>query len=231
MRIDKFLANKDICTRKEARKFIKQNPIFVNGKQAHNVTEKLVENDEVVIGECTFFANEFKYFLFNKPDGVICANSDDLHETIFDLMAFEDYQKDLFTVGRLDLDTTGLLIITNDGKFSHNLMSPKHHIGKTYHVVCRDVISDQALKKLEGGVTIEYDYHTMPAKTERISETEILLTINEGKFHQVKRMLAAVDNQVINLSRVKLGNLSIPDDLELGAYEAYTKKTLEQLIN
>lgn len=230
MRLDKFLANKDICTRKEARKFMKQNDILVNGVKAKAVTDKLQENDEVTIGEYTFYVNEFKYFIFNKPEGVVCANADDLHETIFDLMAFEDFQTDLFTVGRLDLDTTGLLLITNDGKFSHSLMSPKRHVDKTYHVVCRDDISDSSLEQLEEGVTIEYDYETMPAKTKRISSNELLLTISEGKFHQVKRMLVAVDNEVIKLSRVSIGNMTIPEDLELGEYDAYTKETLESLI-
>lgn len=230
MRIDKFLANKDICTRKEARKFMKQNPIIVNGALAKNVTDKLKEDDIVTIGEYTFYVNEFKYFLFNKPQGVVCANADDLHETIFDLMAFEDFQTDLFTVGRLDLDTTGLLLITNDGKFAHSLMSPKRHVDKTYHVVCRDNISDSDMQRLEAGVTIEYDYETMPAKTKRISDNELYLTISEGKFHQVKRMLVAVDNEVTELSRVSIGNLTIPEDLELGEYDAYTKATLESLI-
>lgn len=230
MRLDKFLANKDFCTRKEARRFLKQNNILVNGTPAKNVTDKLKENDEVVINEFTFFVNEFKYFLFNKPQGVVCANADDLHETIFDLMAFEDFQSDLFTVGRLDLDTTGLLIITNDGKFSHSLMSPKRHVDKTYHVVCRDNISDDDLATLEQGVTIEYDYETMPAKTKRISDNELYLTISEGKFHQVKRMLVAVGNEVTELSRTSIGNLTVPEDLEIGEYDAYTKETLESLI-
>lgn len=230
MRLDKFLANKDFCTRKEARSFLKRNPVLVNGKPAKNVTDKLNENDELTIGEYTFYVNEFKYFLFNKPQGVVCANADELHDTIFDLMAFEDFQSDLFTVGRLDLDTTGLLIITNDGKFAHSLMSPKRHVDKTYHVVCRDHISDSDLATLEVGVTIEYDYETMPAKTERISDNELYLTISEGKFHQVKRMLTAVDNEVVELSRVSIGNLTVPADLELGDYEAYTKQTLESLI-
>ncbi len=230
MRLDKFLSNKDICTRKDARRFLKQNTILINGVPAKNVTDKLNENDELQINEYTFFVNEFKYFLFNKPAGVVCANADDLHETIFDLMAFEDFQADLFTVGRLDLDTTGLLLITNDGKFSHSLMSPKRHVDKTYHVVCRDDISDEDLKQLEDGVTIEYDYETMPAKTERINSNELLLTISEGKFHQVKRMLVAVGNEVTELSRVSIGNLTIPEDLEVGEYDAYTKETLESLI-
>ncbi len=230
MRLDKFLATKEICSRKEARKFLKQNEILINGKPAKNVTDKLAENDEVTIAEYTFFVNEFKYFLMNKPEGVVCANADDLHETVFDIMAFEDFQTDLFTVGRLDLDTTGLLLITNDGKFSHSLMSPKRHVDKTYRVTCQFDISDSDLKQLEEGVVIEYDYETMPAKTERISSNEIYLTISEGKFHQVKRMLVAVGNQVTNLSRVSIGNLQVPDDLEIGDYDAYTKETLESLI-
>lgn len=230
MRLDKFLANKDICTRKEARKFLKQNEVLINGVLAKNVTDKLNENDTVEIGEYTFFVNELKYFLFNKPQGVVCANADDLHETIFDLIAFEDFQTDLFTVGRLDLDTTGLLLITNDGKFAHSLMSPKRHVDKTYHVICHSEISDEDLQRLEAGVTIEYDYETMPAKCQRINDKEIYLTISEGKFHQVKRMLVAVDNEVVELSRISIGNLTIPEGLELGEYEAYTKETLESLI-
>ncbi len=230
MRLDKFLTNKDICSRKEARKFLKQNEILINGVKAKSVTDKLNENDEVTIDKYTFYVNEYKYFLFNKPEGVVCANADDIHETIFDIMAFEDYQTDLFTVGRLDLDTTGLLLVTNDGKFSHSLMSPKRHVDKTYHVICKDEISDSDLQALEEGVTIEYDYETMPAKTQRINSNEIYLTISEGKFHQVKRMLVAVNNEVVQLSRISIGNLTIPEDLSIGEYDAYTKETLESLI-
>ncbi len=230
MRLDKFLANKDICSRKEAKKFIKQNEVYVNDKLISSVTHKLNENDEVCIDNYLFYVNEFKYFILNKPQNVVCANNDDLHETVFDLINFEDFQLDLFTVGRLDLDTTGLLLITNDGKFSHSLMSPKRHVNKTYNVVCMNDISDEDLKKLERGVIIDNDYQTLPAQTKRISKTNILLTIQEGKFHQVKRMLHAVDNEVVELERTNIGNLKIPADLKPGDYVSYTKKTLESLI-
>ncbi len=230
MRLDKFLSTKELCTRKEARKFVKQNAVYVNGVHIKDVTYKLAEDDAIEIGEYLFYCNQFKYFIMNKPTQTVCANSDDLHETVFDLIAFEDYQSDLFTVGRLDLDTTGLLIITNDGKFAHSLMSAKRHVDKTYHVIAKDDISDDDIKRLEAGVTIDYDYQTMPAKVERISSNQINLTISEGKFHQVKRMLKAVDNEVTKLSRISIGNMQIPTDIATGEYEAYTKQTLETLI-
>lgn len=230
MRLDKFLANKDICSRKEAKRFVKKNQILVGNKPISDVSYKLQENDEITINGNLFIVNEFKYFVINKPQGCVCANQDDLHETIFDYLSFEDFQTDLFTVGRLDLDTTGLLIITNDGKLSHNLMSPKHHIDKCYHVVARDKISKSGIQQLEAGLIIDFDYLTMPATVEVIDDFQILLTISEGKFHQVKRMLEAIDNQVVELSRVRIGNFELPDDLEIGDYEAYTLSTLESLL-
>ncbi len=230
MRLDKFLSNKDICTRKEARKFLKQNEILVNGNTISSVTHKLNEDDQVEIGDYLFYVNEFKYFIFNKPKNVVCANKDDIHETIFDLMAFEDFQSDLFTVGRLDKDTTGLIIITNDGKFAHQLMSPKQHVNKKYKVSLTSPINQVSIDRLEQGVIIEYDYHTMPAKVEIIDDTTIYLTISEGKYHQVKRMLAAVDNEVTDLGRVSIGNMTIPDDIKIGDYDAYTKQTLIDMI-
>lgn len=230
MRLDKFLANKDICSRKESKKFVKKNMIAVNGKTVNDVSFKLQENDEITINDNLFIVNEFKYFVMNKPVDCVCANQDDMHETIFDYLSFEDFQNDLFTVGRLDKDTTGLIIITNDGKLSHNLMSPKHHIDKCYHVTIEKPLTANDISQLEAGLIIDFDYHTLPAKVEVISDNQIFLTISEGKYHQVKRMLQAVDNNVTKLERVKLGNFQLPLELVQGDYEAYTLETLEKLL-
>ena len=168
------------------------------------------------------------YYMLNKPQGVVSATQDNTCKTVLDILDV-DCKKDLFPVGRLDKDTEGLLLITNDGELAHKLLSPKKHVDKTYLVGIARKLSTEDIEKLELGVDIGEKHLTQPAKVEVISDTEIKLTIHEGKFHQVKRMLKAVDNEVLTLKRVSFGGLKLDETLKTGEYRELTEQEIEIL--
>lgn len=155
--------------------------------------------------------------MLHKPAGVITATEDTNQKTVLDLLTGINTKK-LFPVGRLDKDTEGLLLITDDGELAHKLLSPKKHVGKTYFVQTKYPVSDDAALLLREGVDIGDDTPTLPAMVEKAGDTELLLTIKEGRYHQIKRMLLAVDNEVVYLKRITMGPLQLPDDLEKGDF-------------
>ncbi len=218
MRIDRFLVLKAIGSRSEVKKMLKKKIIFVNEVLITDPKFKLSVGDQVNFLDYQFIYQEEVYYLLNKPKGYVSATSDNLHDVVTDLLDDCDYQTDIFPVGRLDLDTTGLLLLTNDGNLAHKLTAPKHHVPKTYEVIISEELTNNAIKQLQSGVVILNDYLTKPAIVEIVECHKILLTITEGKFHQVKEMLKAVDNQVLELKRVAMGNLKLPSDLLLGDY-------------
>ena len=218
MRTDKFLSLKGISTRRDARAFVKKNQIMVDGKKITNVKDDIKYGASVLINNIEYLNKEYVYFLFNKPKGVVSATKDNMHTTIIDLLDQTDYQTDLFPVGRLDIDTTGLIIVTNNGDYAHNVLSPKKHITKEYLANIYVPLSCDDIVCLENGVVISKGYETKPAKVKVLSPEEIILTISEGKFHQVKEMLLAVGNQVTDLKRISFGNITLPENLNEGEY-------------
>ncbi len=230
IRIDRFLALKALGTRTEIKKLLKKKVVLVNGEVVVDPKTKVGSDDVVSYGEYEFRYEPLVYYVLNKPKDFISATEDNYHDVVVDLLSDADYQTDIFPIGRLDIDTTGLLILTNDGDLGHILTSPKHHVDKTYLVTIDHALSDAEIKRLEAGVIILEDYLTKPAKVEVIDDNHIYLTISEGKFHQVKNMLKAVDNEVLELERVKMGELKLPNDLELGEYIKMTnEEILEQI--
>ena len=215
-------------TRSEVKKAIKQKRVTIDGKIT-NVTNSpiVVEEQTITVDGIEVNYQAFFYFLMHKPQGVISATKDNMHETVIDILSPEDRKKDVFPVGRLDIDTEGLLLLTNDGQLTHQLLSPKKQIPKVYYAKVEGLVTQEDAQKLEEGVTLSDGYECMPAhmkiiKTDDISEIE--LTINEGKFHQVKRMMEAIGKGVIYLKRIGMGNLKLPDDIPLGGYRAITKQ-------
>ena len=166
--------------------------------------------------------------MLNKPQGVVSATQDNTAGTVTELLAAEG-RKDLFPVGRLDKDTEGLLLLTNDGKLAHRLLSPKKHVDKTYLVTISHSLSEEDIRRLEQGVDIGEDRMTLPAKVAVQSERMIHLTIQEGKYHQVKRMLQAVDNQVTALKRIRFGKIILDEELAPGAYRPLTTQEEKEL--
>lgn len=229
MRLDKFLCDTAGLTRTEAKNAVKKGQIAVNGQVQKTADFKVKETTDTVTfqGRPLSYA-AFHYYMLHKPAGVITATEDKKESTVMDILR-EEKVKNLFPVGRLDKDTEGLLLITDDGELAHNLLSPKKHVDKEYLVKVRDSISEDDCRKLSEGVDIGDEKPTAPAKVERVAEKEILLTIREGRFHQVKRMLQAVGNEVLYLKRLSMGSLRLPKDLEKGAYRPLSEEEIYKI--
>lgn len=229
MRLDKFLCDTAGLTRTEAKNAVKKGQIAVNGQVQKAADFKVKETtDTVTFQGRTLSYAAFHYYILHKPAGVITATEDKKESTVMDILR-EEKVKNLFPVGRLDKDTEGLLLITDDGELAHNLLSPKKHVDKEYLVKVRDSISEDDCRKLSEGVDIGDEKPTAPAKVERVAEKEILLTIREGRFHQVKRMLQAVGNEVLYLKRLSMGSLRLPKDLEKGAYRPLSEEEIYKI--
>ncbi len=227
-RLDKFLCDKKIGSRSQVKSLIAKGLISVNGEVVKNADHKITDCDVVCFQQKELATEEFGYFMLNKPAGVISATTDASAATVLDFFKDEPY-KDLFPVGRLDKDTEGLLLITNDGKLGHELLSPRKHVAKTYYVKTAHKLSETDIESLEKGVDIGEKKNTLPAKVEVIGDLELYLTITEGKFHQIKRMLEAVNNQVLYLKRISMGGLILDQDLPLGSYRPLTREELNIL--
>jgi 16S rRNA pseudouridine516 synthase len=230
MRLDKFLGSCGLGTRKQIKEFVKNGMVSVDGEIAKKPEMAIDPTvNEILFSGESLTANykEFRYYLLNKPQGVVSATRDNHDTTVLDLID-TGYDNNLTPVGRLDKDTEGLLIITNDGQLSHRLLSPKKHVEKEYEVHTKNPVSDADLEKLEAGVDIGDDEPTLPAKA--FMEGDILhLIIHEGRFHQVKRMLEAVGNEVVFLKRIRMGGLVLDPELEPGDYRELTDDELNLL--
>ena len=236
MRLDKYLADMQIGSRKEVKAFIKKGLVTVNkqviksDKFQVDETKDTVKFEEEVIR----YQKEF-YYLLNKPQGVISATIDDYEETVLDLFSDEDYREDLFPVGRLDKDTEGLLLITNDGALSHRLLSPKRHVPKEYYVEVEGCLTKEDQEKIADGLKIDGGEICLPAELKILAVDEsnqcssAQLILHEGKFHQVKRMMQACGKKVTYLQRIRMGNLTLPEDLSLGEYRVLTAEELTLL--
>jgi 16S rRNA pseudouridine516 synthase len=225
-RLDKFISHLAEIPRTQARASIKRKEVSVNGKAitAHNF--QLAKDDAVLHnGEPLVFLGK-RYFMLNKPVGYVCANSDDLHKTVFDLLD-EPNMSDFHVAGRLDIDTTGLVIITNDGDWSHKITSPRSNKFKTYLVETQEPITDEALEQLREGVMLHNEKDaTRPAIAERLANYGLRLSISEGKYHQVKRMLYAVDNKVVELHREQIAGIKLDENLAPGEYRLLTENEI-----
>lgn len=229
MRLDRFLCETGMGTRSEVKQLIRKGLVTVNGLQETAVDRKVEEETDVVAvrGELCLF-KKFHYYLLHKPAGVITATRDQSQKTVLDLLAGENV-RNLFPVGRLDKDAEGFLLITDDGNLAHRLLSPKKHVDKTYFVRTKLPLSKKDAECLEAGVDIGDETRTLPARVEQIADDEIKLTIKEGRFHQVKRMLKAVGNEVVYLKRLSMGPLTLPEDLGKGSFRPLNTKELQKL--
>lgn len=235
MRLDKFLADMQIGSRREVKAYIKKGWITVN--------QQVIKSDKFQVAEETdqvMFAGEpvkyqkYFYYLLNKPAGVISATKDEREETVLDLLKPADHRGDLFPVGRLDKDTEGLLILTNDGELTHRLLSPKHHVEKEYFAKVAGVMTAADVAQFATGLTLDQK-KTLPAQLTIVATdlqegtSEIRLILQEGRFHQVKRMVKAVGKEVTYLQRLRMGALKLDESLPLGAYRPLTAAELALL--
>ena len=234
MRLDKLLSNMGYGTRKEVKQLMKKGAVRVNAVPVKDAALHVdTEKDEVtILGEKVVY-KEFMYLMMNKPQGVLSATEDKRDQTVIDLLDAEYNIFELFPVGRLDKDTEGFLLLTNDGKLAHNLLSPKKGVPKTYYAHIDGVVTEEDTERFLEGVILDDGYETKPGnlrilKSAAISEIE--LTITEGKFHQVKRMFEAVDKTVVYLKRLSMGPLLLDESLSLGSYRELTEEELNQLM-
>jgi 16S rRNA pseudouridine516 synthase len=225
MRIDKFLCETQGVSRSIAGNMVKKGRVFINGKRAASPSLKIKpsENNITLDGKDINAVTGFRYFMMHKPEGVVCANQDSDHSIVFDLMRATINLQTLHTVGRLDIDTTGLLFITDDGQWSHTLTSPKHQHDKTYRAWLAEPLIEGAEARCQDGILLNNETNqTKPAKLQRVSNTEVLLTISEGRYHQVKRMFAALGNRVVKLHREEICGIALDENLKLGEYRELT---------
>lgn len=216
MRLDKFLCDQNKGSRSKLREQIRKGLAAVNGQVVRDPGAQIVPEEDLVTfrGEAVTYC-KYVHYMLNKPAGVVSATRDRREQTVLQLL--ETDQKGLFPVGRLDKDTEGLLLITNDGELAHQLLSPTKHVDKTYLVTVKRALKPAEIEALEQGVLLsEREKPTLPGKVEVLSETQIYLTIHEGRFHQVKRMLQAVDNEVLALKRIRFGPLALDPGLAPG---------------
>lgn len=234
MRIDKMLANLGFGSRKDVKQLLKSGAVEVNEQKVKDASKHVDPNKDVVTinGEEVVY-KEFIYLMMNKPQGVISATEDSQHETVLDILEPEDIVFSPFPVGRLDKDTEGLLLLTNDGQLAHRLLSPKKHVPKTYFAVINSEVTEEDIAAFKKGVILDDGYETKPGELRILKSgltSDIELTITEGKFHQVKRMFEAVGKRVIYLQRISMGPLQLDETLELGEYRELTEEELESLI-
>ena len=216
IRLDKFLADAGIGTRSEVKQMIRKKSVTVNGTPATGPDQKINETSDIVcVSGKAVSLRGFVYYLLHKPAGYVSATKDNPFPTVMELVPGGD---DLFPVGRLDKDTEGLLLITNDGELAHRLLSPRRHVDKTYLAILDKPAEDSDIEKFEAGVDIGDDDLTLPAKLQILPDNQALLTIHEGRFHQVKRMFHAVGKEVVYLKRLSMGPITLPEDLEKGTY-------------
>ncbi|KLE17243.1 pseudouridine synthase [Clostridium sp. C8] len=233
-RLDKVLSNLGYGTRKEIKQVAKKGLIKVNGEIVKdNGMQVDPEVDRISINGEEIFYRKYIYLMMNKPDGVISATFDNRDETVIDLLEIEHQVFNPFPIGRLDKDTVGLLLLTNDGELNHRLISPKWKVDKIYYAKIDKLVTDSDIKKFESGITLDDGYICKEAKLEIIKASEegseVMLTIQEGKFHQVKRMFEAVDKKVTYLKRVEFGTLKLDEDLEEGEYRELTDEEVATL--
>ena len=251
-RLDKIISSQRADGRKEVQKLIKSGAVLVNGKICKKPDTKVdPDKDEIVVDGQALNYSKYIYIMMNKPAGVVSATEDRQFKTVIDIIPEDMKRKGLFPVGRLDRDTEGLLLITDDGMLAHELLAPGKHVDKTYFVRVEGKLTVEKIEKLENGVDIGEKKLTMPAKVEIVGGswegagepepgrvrrenlpevyTELHLTIHEGKFHQVKRMMAAVGTPVIYLKRIAMGPLTLPDDLKKGECRLLTDEEARSL--
>jgi len=231
MRLDKFLSNATDHSRAQVKRLIKAKQVRVNGEVTKDTAHKVSDDCEVTLFGNVIGTPTPRYFMLNKPQGYVSVTQDSEHPTAIDLLVDECRQGELQIAGRLDLDTTGLLLVTDDGKWNHALTSPKRDCKKTYMATLANPVDEKIAVKFLEGVWLNNEKHrTLPAQLEILEPTKIRLTIAEGRYHQVKRMFGAVENRVLELHRESVGDIVLDPDLEPGDYRPLTEQEIHSIL-
>lgn len=230
MRLDKYLAHATGLSRKEVKRVLHKKSVKVNGTMIRDAALKIVTGDVVIYQDQVISPPAHRYLMLNKPQGYVCSNDDPTHPTVAGLLDTQIRAEELNIAGRLDVDTTGLLLISTDGQWLHTITSPNHKQAKRYLVETADAIDPAAIEQFAKGVQLKGEKHlTQPAVLEIIETHIAYLTLTEGKYHQVKRMFAAIGNKVLELHRDRIGNIALDENLALGEYRALTQEELTKL--
>lgn len=229
IRLDKFLADNGIGTRNDVKKIIKSGKITINGNIVKDYGAKIDTSSDII----KYNGNEIKYnkyvyIMLNKPSGVVSATTDKNDKTVIDILPDEYKRKNIFPVGRLDKDTIGLLLLTNDGEFAHNTLSPKKHFDKTYIVKFDGLLPDDAITQFEQGIVLK-DFVCKSAKLKILDDNMAEVVINEGKFHQVKRMFKALGCTVTYLKRTAFGEIKLDNSLDEGEFRQLNNDEMEYI--
>ena len=234
MRIDKYLANMNVGSRKEVHSLIKKKAVIANGKLVTTPKQQVKENDQIIVSGEQIVYQQYHYFLLNKPKGVISATEDRSQRTVISLLKNNDRYQGIAPVGRLDKDTTGLLLLTNDGALAHELLAPSKHVAKIYRAKIAGVADEETVKIFARGMILGDGTKLKPAKLKILEQdkthelSKIEIKIHEGKYHQIKRMFGAVGMKVIELDRISMGNLRLPADLKRGEYKEIAADEIKQ---
>jgi len=227
IRINKYIASCGVCSRRNSEEFILSGRVRINGQVVTELGAKVKDEDIVEVDDKRIYPEQEKrYIMLNKPRGYVTTSKEQFDRpSVLDLL---DVKQRVFAVGRLDMDSEGLLLLTNDGAFANKIIHPAKHIAKTYEVLLKKAISSENIEKLKQGVDIG-GYVTRPAIVEKINDKNIIITIYEGKNRQVRKMCEAVDNKVINLRRVAIGKLKL-GELEIGKYKYLTEYEIKEIF-
>lgn len=227
-RIDKIFSSSEILTRSQCSVAVKRGRITVNSQVVKSPSQKAdVEKDEILLDgkKCEF--SKFSYIMLNKPSGVVSATEDGNFKTVIDILPKEFLRRDLFPCGRLDKDTLGLVIITNDGKSAHRRLSPKNHAEKVYFFEVAEAVSESDVIKIENGVLLKDGYTTKPCKLKLLTEKSGEITLTEGKYHEIKRIFGSLSNKITYLKRISFAGITLDENLDYGECRYLTKEEIE----
>ena len=229
MRLDKYVSNATDLSRTDVKKLIKSGLVSIDNELATSGSQKVTDDQEIAIEGSTIQLMSTRYFMMNKPAGVVSATKDHTNPTALDLI-YEHRNDQLQIAGRLDIDTTGLLLITDDGQWNHIVTSPKTDCKKIYEVELESPVSEDYHKKLQAGIALEGEKRRcLPATMEIIDDHHIRLSISEGKYHQVKRMMISLGNEVVSLHRLQIGGIALDPELEPGDYRPLTEEEIASI--
>ena len=235
MRLDKFLVENGLGSRSQVKDVLKKGLVLVNGRAEKSPKTQINETaDEVVVSGQKLTYEKFVYYLLNKPKGYISATEDERHKTVLDLLDETARQKEVFPVGRLDIDTHGLLLLTNNGKLAHAMLSPKKHVEKIYRAKVAGLMNQSDVERFSRGIELkDFTFHPAQLKIVELDEEKeislVEITLAEGKFHQVKRMVAACGKEVTDLQRLSMGPLQLDPELALGEWRRLTEEEMKSL--
>ena len=231
MRIDKFLSLCGCCSRSEAKRAVRCKNVLVNGQAVRSADEKIDPNkDEITYCGKVVVYREYNYIMMNKPEGVVSATDDGRDTTVIDLLPADVRNDRMFPCGRLDKNTLGLMLITDNGDLAHELLAPKSHVSKKYRFRAQRPMSREDAERFEGGVTLEDGYITLPARIELDDDgMGGIITLTEGKYHQIKRMLISLENKITYLERISFGPLELDTSLARGEWRYLSEEEIELL--